>query len=130
MPGEEVPNKYPQKTKITMPSWSNGGDTHYSLDACLRFVPVLAMAILSLPCCFQTFRVFNVAGQSVAEQSVEKHGMLASEIAEACSWVSRRSYSAQAWNCREGALAVRVLRDTLRNALHSALRDILHSYLL
>ena len=68
-----------------MPSWSNGGDTHCSLDACLRFVPVLAMAISSLPCCFQAFRVFNVAGQSVAEQSVEKHGILASKIAEACS---------------------------------------------
>ena len=85
---ERIRNKCPQKTKMIMPPWSNGGDTHCSLGACLWSVPVLAMAISSLPCCFQAFRVFNVAGQSVAEQGVEKHDMLASEkycIAEVCS---------------------------------------------
>ena len=48
---------------------------------------------------------------------------------EACSCVSRRSCGAQAWDCREGALAVRHTAAVLRGALRGALRDILHSSL-
>ena len=89
-------------------------------------------ADLALPCCLHALRVFNVAESGESG----KHGMLVSKIqsmlvggkqciAEACSRVSGRSCGAQAWECREGALAdshaVAVLRGTLRDILHSGL---------